>query len=180
MVLTVADTATGAVRLRSSLALSSPGPALLSGRRWYVAGERAGEARLVALTHRGEVTWDRPLPGPGPWSLAPAGSSVVASNPAGAAVCVKADGKFAWSSGSGAPDVAQAALPPLVTRGVALAFGPEIRALDVRTGELLAQCTLESPVHAVATDRKLGLYVLDEAGRLTAWRLRGHLAVLEP
>jgi hypothetical protein len=179
-VLTVADAATGGLRLRTSLALGRTGPALSVGRRWFLAGERSGEARLVALTQRGEVAWDRALPGPGPWSLAAAGSCVLAANTAGAAVCVKADGRIAWTSGSGAPDVAREALPPLVTRGVAFVFGPEIRALEVRTGELLARCGIEAPVHAGVTDGRLGLYVLDESGRLTAWKLRGHLAELAP
>jgi hypothetical protein len=179
-VLTVVDAATGALRLRTSLALGKASPALAVGRRWYVSGERAGEARLVSLSQKGEVAWDRALPGAGPWSLAAAGSCVLAANPAGAALRVKADGQVAWTSGSGVPDVAPSALPPLVTRGVIFAFGPEIRALDVRTGEPLARCALEAPVQAAVTDGQLGLFVLDESGRLSAWRLRGHLAALGP
>jgi len=176
--LAVLDAASGAVLLRRPLALGQASPALPHDRRWYVAGQRGGEARLLALTPSGRAAWERPLPFPGPWRLVPCAGGILATNRSGAAACVETSGKVRWTSGSAAPDESEQPVSPVVRRGVAFAFGPEVRVLAARTGELLAELPLAAPARAAAVDRTLGVQVLDGAERLTAWRLGTHLSAV--
>ncbi|MBM4381652.1 MAG: PQQ-binding-like beta-propeller repeat protein [Deltaproteobacteria bacterium] len=176
--LMVLDAASGEPLLRRALALGRAGPAVPLARRWFLAGERAGEARILALTASGRTVWERPLPFAGPWRLLPCAGGLLATNRAGAAVCVETTGKLRWTAGSGAPDETEQPLAPAVRRGVAFAFGPEVRALDARSGGLLAALPLKAPAVAAAVGRSLDVYVLDESGRLTAWRLATHLSAV--
>ena len=176
--LTVVDAHSGEVLLRRPVSLGHVGPALPHDRRWFLAGLRGDAWHLLALTPAGRSAWERPLPGAGPWRLAACAAGILATNRAGAAVCVERTGKIRWTAGSSAPDESEAPIPPVVRRGVAFALGPQVRALDARSGEPLAELPLAAPAREAWVDPDLHVRVLDQAGNVTAWSLGTHLSAV--
>ena len=56
--------------------------------------------------------------------------------------------------------------------------GSQVRAVDARGGQVLATVASGHGLVGLQVDAALDLYLLDEAGGLSAWRLATHLAVV--
>jgi hypothetical protein len=103
---------------------------------------------------------------------------VLASGLHGAAARVSLKGVIEYS----VPPAAEAAwrkLTPRVSRGVVFLPGDPLRALDAKSGRVLAELRGGPALLSLETDRKLGVYTLDESGMLRAFKLLSHFAVVE-
>jgi hypothetical protein len=54
-----------------------------------------------------------------------------------------------------------------------------VRAVDPKGGHVLAQVHAGAGLVALQADARLGLYFLDDAGTLSAYRLTSHFTVVE-
>ena len=67
---------------------------------------------------------------------------------------------------------------PVLARGVAVIPGDIVRAVDVHSGELLAEVRAGIGLCDLQADSKLNLYLLDEDGTLSAHQLASHFAII--
>jgi outer membrane protein assembly factor BamB len=176
--LLLADAHTGDVAWTREFQISRPSAPLPVRTRVYFAGEREREGLLLCLDARGKELWERPLHlGPGPYALAPLPHGVLITSASGGATRVDMEGEIAWRVGAvGEPLVN--ALPARTSRGVALIPGEQVRAVDPKGGQVLAEVRAGAGLVALQTDTRLGLYFLDDAGTLSAYRLTSHFAVV--
>ncbi len=175
--LLVFDPHDGAVRWLQELQLSAAGPALARGARLRVLAHRDGAPVLSCLGAQGGTQWERSLPlGQGPWTLHADGDATLAAAADGSALRVDAQGRLDWRlGGQRTPAVARATLQ----RRVLLLPGETIRAVDARSGRVLAEIPSPGGVHALAATEALDVAVLDGAGDLTLWKLGASLGVVE-
>ena len=68
----------------------------------------------------------------------------------------------------------------VLQRQVLLVPGETVRALDVRSGRVVAEIPSPGGLHALAATEKLDVAVLDAAGDLTVWNLGASLGVVVP
>jgi hypothetical protein len=61
---------------------------------------------------------------------------------------------------------------------VVLVPGEQVRAVEPRGGQVLAEVRAGAGLVALQADSKLGLYLLDDAGTLTSYELSSHFAVV--
>ena len=168
----------GTVRWVRELPLAFAAAPLARGSRLRVLGRRDGAAVLVCLGPRGATQWERPLPlGAGPWALHADAEGCLATAADGSAVRVDAQGRVEWRlGGQGAEAVAQAVLQ----RRVLLLPGESVRAVDARSGRVVAEIPAPGGLHALAASERLDVAVLDAAGDLTVWNLGASLGVVAP
>jgi PQQ-like domain len=169
---------TGTVRWLRELPLGYVSAPLARGARIRLLGKRDGAPVLLSLGARGATQWERALPlGPGPWTLHGDADAAVATAADGSAVRVDAQGRLEWRlAGQGVEAVAAAVLQ----RRVLLLPGETVRAVDARTGRVVADIPSSGSLHALAASEKLDVAVLDAAGDLTVWNLGASLGVVEP
>jgi hypothetical protein len=169
---------TGTVRWLRELPLGPASAPLARGARIRLLGSRDGAPVLVSLGPKGATQWERALPlGPGPWTLHGDGDAALATAADGSAVRVDAQGRLEWRlGGQGLPSMASA----VVQRRVLLLPGETVRAVDVRSGRVVADIPSSGSLHALAASEKLDVAVLDAAGDLTVWNLGASLGVVEP
>lgn len=176
--LVVADADAGTIHWATELDLQRCATPLPKQGRVFVAGERQGQAHLACLNAKGEKLWERAVPlGHGPFSLLAVERSVVVSQRRGAAVCVSATGELEWRLGESGEEL-PVAVPAQLRRGVLVLPGERIRAVAPKEGTVLAEVRAGPGLCALLTDARLNLYSLDEDGRLRAFRLASHLAVV--
>lgn len=174
-----AELETGAVHWTKDLPLSRATQPLPARDRIYVAGEQGGDALVVALNKKGAVAWDKRVHlGAAPYSLAAVKRAVIVTARTGAAAFVDSDGRVVWRVGAPSRDEIACDVPAVVSRGVAIIAGPVVRAVDVKTGEVLAEVKSDPGLCDLKVDRSLGLFLLYEDGTLAAYRLSTHLSVL--
>lgn len=174
-----AEVETGAVHWTKDLPLSRATQPLPTRDRIYVAGEQASDALLIALDKKGAVAWDKRVHlGAAPYSLASVKRAVLISARTGAAAFVDSDGRVAWLLGAPSRDEIACDVAPVVSRGVAVIAGPVVRAVDVATGEVLAEVKSDPGLCDLKVDRSLGLYLLYEDGTLAAYKLASHFSVV--
>ncbi len=166
--------APGVVRWLREFPLAPVGPPLARGGRLRMLGRRDGVPVLLSLGPRGATQWERPLHSdrrPGGFQADADASLVTAAD--GSAVRVDADGRLDWRLGAQqALTIASAALQ----RRVLLVPGDTVRAVDIRSGRVVAEIASPGGVHALAATEKLDVAVLDGAGDLTVWNLGASLA----
>jgi len=68
--------------------------------------------------------------------------------------------------------------PPALARGVAIIPGEIVRAVDVHSGDVLAELPAGIGLCDLKADSKLSLFLLDEDGTLQAHRLASHFAIV--
>jgi outer membrane protein assembly factor BamB len=177
--LLLADAHTGDVTWTREVQLSFPSAPLPVRARLYLAGERDREGLLLCLDSRGNLLWERALHlGQGPYALVPLPRGVLVTAASGGAARVDVAGEIAWRVGAvGEPLVT--ALPARTSRGVVLIPGEQVRAVDPKGGQVLAEVQAGAGLVALQTDTRLGLYFLDDAGTLSAYRLTSHFTVVE-
>ncbi len=166
----------GTVRWARELPLAFAAGPLVRGGRLRVLGRREGAAVLVCLGLRGATQWERPLPlGAGPWALHADAEGCVVSAADGSAVRVNAQGRLEWRlGGQGGEAVARAVLQ----RRVLLLPGESIRAVEARSGRVVAEIPSPGGLHALAASERLDVAVLDAAGDVTVWNLGASLGVV--
>lgn len=177
--LLLADAHSGEVLWTREFQLALPTAPLPVRSRVYVAGERDREGMLVCLDARGKPIWERVLHlGAGPFALAPLAHGVLVTSASGAAARVGLSGALEWRLGAAGEPLARA-LPARVARGVVLIPGEQVRAVEPRGGQVLAEVRAGAGLVNLQADSRLGLYFLDEAGTLTAYQLTTHFTVVE-
>ena len=174
----VVEPMVGTVRFVRELPLAFAAAPLARGSRLRVLGKHDGAPVLLCLGPRGATQWERPLPlGPGPWALHADGEGCVATAADGSAVRVDAQGRLEWRlGGQGVEAMAGAVLQ----RRVLLLPGENVRAVDARSGRVVAEIPSPGGLHALAASEKLEVAVLDAAGDLTVWNLGASLGVVAP
>jgi len=171
------DPQAGEVRWWTELPLEQPLPPVAAGARAWVAGMRDGRAALASVDARGALVWVRPTPvEPQPTGVLRAGAEVVVTGASGAAARVRRDGRVVWRLGAAARG--GAALSPALHRSVLFVPGRPLRAVDLRTGRVLAELPTGKSLRAMAVGPRLEVAVLDEAGDLALHRLATHFAVV--
>lgn len=177
--LLMADAHSGDVAWTREFHLAMPSAPLTSRTRLYVAGERDREGVLLCLDAKGKLLWERALHlGTGPYALAALPGAVLVTSANGAAARVDTSGELSWRVGAvGEP--LPAALPARTSRGVTLLAGDQVRAVDPKGGQVLGQVRAGAGLVALQVDARLGLYLLDDSGTLSAYRLVSHFTVVE-
>jgi hypothetical protein len=171
------DPHSGEVRWWTELALGPPLSLVAAGARAWVAGMHQGAPGLASVDARGRLVWLRPMPvDPQPAGLVRAGAEVVVTGITGAAVRVRRDGRAVWRLGAGVRTGTP--LAPALHRGVLFVPGQSLRAVDLRTGRVLAELPTGKSPRAMAVGPRLEVAVLDDAGDLAIHRLATHFAVV--
>ncbi len=177
--LLLADAHSGDVVWTREFQLSLPSAPLPARTRVYIAGERDREGILTCLDARGRELWERALHlGAGPFALTAVPRGVIVTSASGAAARVDTAGELAWRVGAVGEPLTRA-LPARVSRGVVLLPGERVRAVEPRGGQVLGEVQAGAGLIALQTDARLGLYLLDEAGTLSAYQLMSHFTVVE-
>ena len=91
---------------------------------------------------------------------------------------VSAPGQLEWVLGGGEGAELSRVLPPQLRRGVALIPGPEVRAVELTSGRVLASLALDGSLIDWAVDARLGLHLLESTGRLRSLSLSGAVSVV--
>jgi len=91
-------------------------------------------------------------------------------------VRVDAYGRLDWRLGG---QQGHTVAPATLRRRVLLVPGDTVRAVDVRSGRVVAEIPSPGGLHALAATEKLDVAVLDGAGDLTVWNLGASLGVVE-
>jgi outer membrane protein assembly factor BamB len=173
-----ADAHRGTLHWKCEFDLNSMSAPVPQGSRVFVAGDRAGQGVLLCLGLKGQPIWERRLHlGSGPFALLAPGQRVIACSPRGAAVCISSDGQIEWRLGA-LPSELLWPCAPVVARGVAIIPGELVRAVDIQSGEALAEVRSGIGLCGLRADSKLNLYLLDEDGTLSAYRLASHFAIV--
>lgn len=173
----VLDPYAGTVRWVREVALGWAAEPVARGARIRLLGQRDSVPVLVALGPRGATHWERSLPlGPGPWSLHADGDASLVTAADGSALRVDAQGRLEWRLGG---QGAQAAALAVVERRVLLIPGETVRAVDTRSGRVVAEIPSPGGLHALGATDNLDVAVVDGAGDLTVWNLGTSLGVVE-
>ncbi|HVG58597.1 MAG TPA: PQQ-binding-like beta-propeller repeat protein [Hyalangium sp.] len=176
--LLLADAHSGDVVWTREFQFSLPSAPLPVRSRVYIAGEREREGMLACIDARGKLLWERPLHlGAGPLALAPLHQGVIVTSASGAAARLSPKGELEWRVGAVGEPLPRA-LPARLSRGVVLVPGEQVRAVEPRGGQVLAEVRAGAGLVALQADSKLGLYLLDDAGTLTSYELSSHFAVV--
>ncbi len=177
LALLVFDAHDGRVRWLREFPLAAAAPPLARGGRLRLLGHRDGIPFLLCLGRRGATLWERSLPlGPGPWTLHADGDASLAAAADGSALRVDSHGRLDWRLGG---QRLHSAASAVLQRRVLLVPGETIRALDARSGRLVADIPAAGGLHALSATEALDIAALDAAGDLTVWKLGASLGVVE-
>jgi hypothetical protein len=173
-----ADLSTGALHWTRELTLEHPSPPILFRQRTLLAGRRAGKVVMVAMSRTGDQLWERPLPLEGR-HLFVLGllHGALAMDSRGAAAFVSSDGQIDWVLGTAGAELPHAVAPSFA-RGVVILPGEAVRAVDPRSGRVLAEMKVGPALTALAADRALNLFLLMENGLLRSLKLAAQLSVV--
>jgi|CXWL01.1.fsa_nt_gi hypothetical protein len=173
-----ADAQSGAVKWTVETRLARPTEVCAHRGIAYLAGERDGSAWVLAIDANARISWEKPLPSLGrPRHAGLHKGGLWVSDDQGAAAGLVLTGQPQWLLGA-THEGAHTDVRPISARGLLLLPAETLRALDPETGRLMAQLPLPATARAVLTDSRLNVYVLDERGLLTAYRVGAQLAVV--
>lgn len=177
--LTAVDAATGRPRLTRAVPLRAAGSPLPWRRLIVQGGVSDGESVVVGFSRTGEEAFRAPLGAPcGVPCLALGAGHVFASLRDGSVTCLKPDGSVAWKAARRGLEL-EHALPPVLRRGVLLAPGDPMRALDPKTGALLCELPLTQGLSALTVGPKLDVHAVDDDGVAACFQLATHLSVVD-
>jgi len=160
------------------LALAQPSSPLPRRNRVWVAGIRESNAVVCCLGAKGKLLIDRSLPlGPGPFHLLGVRDGVLITSRSGAAALFGPEGQVIWKLEPAGEELARA-VAPCFSRGVLVVPGEQVRVVDPVSGDVLAKLRAGVELCDLKVDAKLGLYLLDEDGSLSAHKLLSHFAVV--
>lgn len=172
-----ADAHKGTIAWTRQLSLRAPSRPIAIAGRLLLAGWRDEESTLLCFSGQGQPLWERRLHLGQGLSLLPVGRSALAWDQSGGAVLVNSDGRIDWRLGSAGEELLRP-VPACLSRGVLLVPGETVRAVDPRGGRILAEVRAGADLCDLKVDGKLNLYLLDQEGTISAWRLSSHLAVV--
>ncbi len=176
--LIAADLSTGTLQWSKELSFERPAAPVLFRGRVLLAGRRGGKVWLVAFSRGGEQLWERALPLEGTRLFVAALShGALVQDSRGAAAFVSSDGQIDWVLGTGGVELPHK-VAPVFARGVVVLAGETVRAVDPRSGRLLAEVKVGPALTALGADRQLNLYLLMENGLLRALKLAAQLSVV--
>jgi hypothetical protein len=142
-----------------------------------LAGYQDTRGLLLSLDTSGSILWKRVVPlGPPPYQLLALQGSILLCASDGSAAVFSAEGEQSWYLGSSG-DPLPCVVRPAFARGVAVIPGPRIRIVEPG-GQVLAEVSGGQGLCGLVVDRKLNLYLLDDDGTLSAYRLASHFALV--
>jgi outer membrane protein assembly factor BamB len=160
------DLHTGAIHWQRDFDLSSPSAPVAHRNRIWLAGYQDTRGLLLSLDTSGSILWKRVVPlGPPPYQLLALQGSILLCASDGSAAVFSAEGEQSWYLGSSGDP-----LPCVVP-------GPRIRIVEPG-GQVLAEVSGGQGLCGLVVDRKLNLYLLDDDGTLSAYRLASHFALV--
>lgn len=171
------DPASGRRAFEASLEFVPTAPPLGAGTRVFVAGTFGGDPLVTAVDRGGALAFTEPPPLSGPVAIAALGAGVVAQDAAGAIAALSRDGAERWTFARTAGHAIPAPPPPSVVRGIVVAGGDGVVALDARTGAPLGLFPGVAPARLLVRP-DLSVCALDADGAVAAWRLGTHLSVV--
>ncbi|MBL8957414.1 MAG: PQQ-like beta-propeller repeat protein [Myxococcaceae bacterium] len=176
--LIAADLTTGTLLWSKELQLERPSAPVMFRGRVLLAGRRGGKVWLQAFSRGGEQLWERvlPLEGSRLFVLGLSHGALVQDS-RGAATFVSSDGQIDWVLGTAGIELPHR-VGPAHARGVVVLAGETVRAVDPRSGRLLAEVKVGPALTALGADRQLNLYLLMENGLLKALKLAAQLSVV--
>ncbi|MGO9066558.1 MAG: PQQ-binding-like beta-propeller repeat protein [Myxococcaceae bacterium] len=177
MAVLVFDPHDGAVRWLREFPMAAAAPPLARGTRLRLLAQRDGVPVLLCLGPKGATQWERSLPlGRGPWTLNADGDASLAAAADGSVLRVDAQGRLDWRLGG---QQLQTTASASLQRRVLLVPGETIRAVDARSGRVVAEIPVPGGLHALSVNEALDVAALDAAGDLTLWKLGASLGVVE-
>jgi len=160
------------------LSVGQPGSPLPRRNRVWLAGVRESNAVVCCLGAKGKLLFERSLPlGSGPFHLLGVRDAVLISSRSGAAALFGPEGQVVWKLEAAGDELARA-VAPCFARGVLVVPGERVRVVDPVSGDVLANLRAGVELCDLKVDAKLGLYLLDEDGSLSAHKLLSHFAVV--
>lgn len=176
--LIAADLNTGTLQWSKELSFERPAAPVMFRGRVLLAGRRAGKVWLVAFSRGGEQLWERALPLEGSkLFVLGLNHGALVQDSRGAAAFVSSDGQIDWVLGTAGVELPHR-VAPAYARGVVVLAGESVRAVDPRSGRLLAEVKVGPALTALGADRQLNLYLLMENGLLRALKLAAQLSVV--
>lgn len=176
--LIAADLNTGTLQWSKELSFERPAAPVLLRGRVLLAGRRGGKVWLVAFSRGGEQLWERALPLEGSrLFVLGLNHGALVQDSRGAAAFVSSDGQIDWVLGTAGVELPHK-VGPAYARGVVVLAGETVRAVDPRSGRLLAEVKVGPALTALGADRQLNLYLLMENGLLRALKLAAQLSVV--
>jgi len=176
--LIAADVTTGTLLWSKELQLERPSAPVMFRGRVLLAGRRTGKVWLQAFSRAGEQLWERALPLEGSrLFVVGLANGALVQDSRGAAAFVSSDGQIDWVLGTAGVELPHR-VAPACARGVAVLAGETVRAVDPRSGRLLAEVKVGPALTALAADRQLNLFLLMENGLLRALKLAAQLSVV--
>ncbi|MGC4114102.1 MAG: PQQ-binding-like beta-propeller repeat protein [Myxococcales bacterium] len=176
--ITAVDAATGRPRLTRPVPLRAAGSPLPWRRLVVQGGVSDGESVVVGFSRSGKEAFRTSLGaacGVPCLTLGPA--HVFASLRDGSVTCLGPDGTVCWKAPRCGLELDHA-LPPVLRRGVLVAPGDPMRALDPKTGALLCELPLTQGLSALAVGPKLDVHAIDDDGVAACFQLATHLSVV--
>lgn len=173
------DAQSGAIKWAVESRLFRPTPLCAAKGVAYLAGERDGAAWVVAIDSQARVLWERPLPSlVRPRFVGHHPQRLWVVDHRGAAVGLSKAGQPDWLLGAAHEGAVAELAPRLVGDLLLLPVGDTVRAIAPATGRVIAELALPATATGFEVDAKLNLYVIDERGVLTAYRLGTQLSVV--
>ncbi len=177
--LVCADAESGKLLWTRDLPWSCISAPVVAGERVWIAGQADAGSRVLSLLPSGKPDVQASLPfTDSEYFVLPLKDSVLVTGSQGAAARFSREGKLEYAVEQ-AGESAWRGLPPRLARGVVFLPGDPLRALDAKSGRVLAELRGGPALTALETDNQAGVYTLDESGKLTAFRLISHFAVVD-
>ncbi|HEY3452109.1 MAG TPA: PQQ-binding-like beta-propeller repeat protein [Myxococcales bacterium] len=176
--ITAVDAASGRPRLTRPVPLRAAGSPLPWRRLIVQGGVSDGESVVVGFSKTGKEAFRTSLGAAcGVPCLTLGPGHVFASLRDGSVTCLAPDGSVAWRAARCGLELDHA-LAPVLRRGVLLAPGDPMRALDPKTGAILCELPLTQGLSALTVGPKLDVHAIDDDGVAACFQLATHLSVV--
>ncbi|MBI5548047.1 MAG: PQQ-binding-like beta-propeller repeat protein [Deltaproteobacteria bacterium] len=176
--LAAVDAASGRPRMLRPLAARSCGTPLPFRRRLIVGALVDGESQVIAIGFDSREAFRTRLAASGGVPVVAAlGGRLYATLRDGSVTCLGPDGEVVWKAERCGLELDRA-LPPVLRRGVLIAAGDPLRALDPKTGTLLCELPPTHGLSAFAVGPKLDVHVVDDDGVAACYQLATHLSLV--
>lgn len=176
--LSMLDATRGRLVWSESLPIQGPSSLWVQGKTLYVGGISGGTPLLYAFDALGKQLFRRMLPlTAGPLHLLGDRSGLVAWSESDTCVKLSLKGAVEWRLGA-RPDGVPVCVPPVLERSVLFLPGEVVRAVDFRSGRLLAEVAVGPGLCGLKADSRLNLYTLLDTGALRAHQLVTRLSVV--
>lgn len=171
------DAATGRRRRELALPLRVAGNPLPVRHRLFLGGQDESGTVILGFA-RGALAFRVPLESDAGLPEMTAGSGrLYAALRDGSVTCIGVDGSVLWRR-PGSGDELDRPVAPILRRGVLIAAGDPIRAIDPETGAILCELPATRGLSALAVGPKLHVYAIDDDGLASCFQLATYLSVV--